>query len=142
VYRGNRFQDEQALLNERFRQAGDYITLYEEECADEEGSREELERLTRDWGSCHFIPNRGWARSSLVPYNLNQCRRASCSSHVVEGGGVALDSDSLKCETAPGPSHVDDGGGDALQGISFSEMDRSSPVQSERFRAGVDQSQY
>jgi hypothetical protein len=63
--------------------------------------------------------------------------KASCSSHVVDGGDVALEPDSLKCERTSGPSHVEDGGGDALQRIS-SDMDRSSPVQSQRFRAGMD----
>jgi hypothetical protein len=72
----------------------------------------------------------------------NQCRGASCSSHVDDGGGIALDSDSdafyLKCERASGPSHVDDGGGDALQGDSFSKVNRGSWLQIERFRAGLD----
>jgi hypothetical protein len=65
-------------------------------------------------------------------------------SLVVAGCGVALSSlvpYSLKRERAAGSSHVDDGGGDALQGISFREKDRSSPVQSERLRAGGGSSQ-
>jgi hypothetical protein len=69
---------------------------------------------------------------------LGQCRRASCSSHVEDGGGVALEPKFLKCERTSGPSHVDDGGGDALQGYPISGMDRSSPVQSQRFRVGLD----
>jgi hypothetical protein len=104
------------LFKERFRQVCQWIALYDEELSDESGLAEENER----------------------------CRRALRSSHIVVGGGVALSSlvpYSLKCERASGPSHVDDGGGDALQGSSFSELDKSSPVQSERFRGGVDQSQ-
>jgi hypothetical protein len=69
------------------------------------------------------------------------CRVDDAWLYVVEldfRQSVALDSHSLKCERASGPSHGDDGGGDALQGISFSEGDRSSSIQSERFRAGVD----
>jgi hypothetical protein len=90
-----------------------FISLYDEELSDTTGLRTEEER----------------------------CRRALCSSHVVDGGGVALSSlvpYSLKCERTSGPSHVDDGGGDALQGISSFQVDRSSPVQSQRLRAGVD----
>jgi hypothetical protein len=56
-----------------------------------------------------------------------------------DGGGVALEPDPLKCEGTSGPSHVEDGGGDALQRISGdADMDRSSPIQDKRFRAGVD----
>jgi hypothetical protein len=101
------------LFQERMWQICRFIALYDEELSDKSGRFEEKER----------------------------CRRAMCSSHVVAGGGVALSSlvpYSLKCERASGPSHVDEGGGDALQGISYSSGDRSSPVQSERFRAGVD----
>jgi hypothetical protein len=104
------------MIQKRCWQVCRFIALYDEELSDESGLREEEER----------------------------CRRASCSSHVVVGGGVALSSlvpYSLKCERASGPSHVDDGGGDALQGILFLEGDRSSPVQSERFRAGGGPSQ-
>jgi hypothetical protein len=75
---------------------------------------------------------------------LERCRRASHSSHVVAGGRVALSSlvpYSLKCDRTSGPSHFDDGGGDALQGISIPMGDRSGPVQSERFRAGGGPSQ-
>jgi hypothetical protein len=39
------------------------------------------------------------------------------------------------------PSHVEDGGGTALQGLSSFQGDRSSPVQSERFRAREGRSQ-
>jgi hypothetical protein len=115
------------MFNERSWQACYYVTLYDEDDADEQGSREELEWCRKEW-----------VYSSLVPYESNQCRRAWCSSHVEVGGGVALDSHSLKCERASGPSHVVDGGGDALQGISPLSEDGSSPLQSERFRAGVD----
>jgi hypothetical protein len=93
---------------------------------DTEGGSEELNRILNEWKACQFVHNRGWVHSSLVPYDLNQCRRASCSSHVVDGGCVALDSNPEKCERAYGPSHVEDGGGDALQGSSEG-MDRSSP---------------
>jgi hypothetical protein len=101
---------EEDMTRERLWQVCRYIALYDEELSDVSGLSEEKER----------------------------CRRASCSSHVVAGGGVALSSlvpYSLKCERAFGPSHVDEGGGNALQGIPFSGMDRSSPIQSERFRA-------
>jgi hypothetical protein len=136
AYRHHNFKDDQALFNERCSQLGRYITLYDEECADGQGLCENFERIKKDWGSWHFVPSRGWVHRSLVPYELGQCRRASCSSHVDDGGGVALEPDSLKCKRTSGPSHVDDGGGDALQGIS-SERDRSIPVQSERFRVEV-----
>jgi hypothetical protein len=72
------------MTRERLWQVCRSIALHDEDLLDVSGLSEEKER----------------------------CRRALCSSHVVEGGG------------------------DALQGISFSEGDRSSPVQSERFRAG------
>jgi hypothetical protein len=60
---------------------------------------------------------------------------------VVDGGGDAHQSTvscDLKCERSYRPSHVEDGGGDALQA---QELDRSSPVQSQRFRAGEGSSQ-
>jgi hypothetical protein len=94
----------------------EFIALHDEEMTDEKGAIEEEE----------------------------QCRTALCSSHVVEGGGVALSSlvpHSLKGDRTSGPSHVDDGGGDAVQGISFSMGDRSSPEQSQRLRAGGGPSQ-
>jgi hypothetical protein len=87
---------------------------------------EELDRIRNEWKSCQFVPGRRWVHSSLVPYDLSQCRRSPCPSHVDEGGGVALDSQFLKGERAYGPSHVVDGGGDALQELS-GDMDRSSP---------------
>jgi hypothetical protein len=87
--------------------------LTEKDLAGEEGAQEELDRIKRDWGSRHFDPDRGWVRSSLVPCELGQCRRASYSSHVVDGGGVALEPDPLKCERTSGPSHVEDGAGSA-----------------------------
>jgi hypothetical protein len=125
------------MFEERSYQACVYVTLYDEDCADEKGLSEEYERIRNDWKSSHFVPGRGRVHTSLVPYELGQCRRASCSSHVVDGGGVALEPDALKCERTSGPSHVVEGGGDALQRISL-EMDRSSPVQSKRFRVGLD----
>jgi hypothetical protein len=64
--------------------------------------------------------------------------RASCSSDVNDGGRVALEPDPLKCERTSGPSHGEDRGGDALQRISRKLENRSSPVQSERFRAESD----
>jgi hypothetical protein len=87
----------------------------------------------------------GWVSGSVEAHpvkaagSVEEASRdsASCSSHVEVGGGVALDSISLKCARTSGPSHVEEGGGDALQGFSL-DMDRSSPGQSERFRAEVD----
>jgi hypothetical protein len=38
------------------------------------------------------------------PFNLGQCRRTSGPSHVVEGGGVALEPTPLCCEKPLGPS--------------------------------------
>jgi hypothetical protein len=64
-----------------------------------------------------------------------ECERSSGPSHVEEGGGDAQqseDSSHLKCERSYGPSHVEEGGGDALQ---VYQVDRSSPVQSQRFGA-------
>jgi hypothetical protein len=64
-----------------------------------------------------------------------KCERSSRPSDVEDGGGDALQSGSschLKCERSYGPSHVEDGGGDALQ---VDQVDRSSPVQSQRSRA-------
>jgi hypothetical protein len=49
-----------------------------------------------------------------------------------------LDEERLECERSSGPSHVVDGGGDALQA---GELDRSSPVQAQRFRAREGRSQ-
>jgi hypothetical protein len=66
-----------------------FISLHDEDLADEKGANEELERCRRAWGS----------------------------SHVVEGGG------------------------DALQGISVSMGDGSNPAQSQRLRAGGGASQ-
>jgi hypothetical protein len=81
--------------------------LHDEDNVDGEGAIEDLERIGRSWRP----------------------------SHVVVGGGVDQNSDSLKCERSYGPSDVEDGGGDTLQGLSCFRGDRSSPVQSERFRA-------
>jgi hypothetical protein len=126
AYRDHNFRSDQALFIARCQEVGRYATLYDEDLADEKGAQEETERIRSEWGSSHFDPKRGWVHNSLVQYDLGQCRRASCSSHVEDGGGVALEPDSLKCERAVGPSHVEEGGGDALQRISR-EMDRSSP---------------
>jgi hypothetical protein len=81
---------------------------------------------------------RGRVQISLYPYNLGQCERTSGPSHVVDGGGDALKPDSLSCERTSGPSHVGEGGGDVAQRSSDDSEDRSSPAQSQRFRAGSD----
>jgi hypothetical protein len=49
-----------------------------------------------------------------------------------------LDEERLECERSSGPSRVEDGCGDALQ---VDQMNRSSPVQSRRFRARGGRSQ-
>jgi hypothetical protein len=138
VQQQNRHKGDDVLFKERYRQACVYVTLYDEDRADESGLAKEREPLQNEWSSSHFDRSRGkWVHSSLVQYSLGQCRRASRSSHVEDGGGVALEPDTLKRERTSGPSDVEDGGGDALQRIS-QEKDRSSPLQSLRFRAGSD----
>jgi hypothetical protein len=64
-----------------------------------------------------------------------ECERSYGPGHVEDGGGDARQSGNsshLKCERSYGPSHVEEGGGDALQ---VDQVDRSSPVQSQRSRA-------
>jgi hypothetical protein len=72
VYRGHNFKADQVLFNERCSQLGRYIDLYDEECADEQGLLDNLDRMRKDRGSCHFVPGRGRVYSSLVPYDLGQ----------------------------------------------------------------------
>jgi hypothetical protein len=64
-----------------------------------------------------------------------ECETFFGPSQVEDGSSDAHQSENsshLKCERSYGPNHVEDGGGDALQG---DQVDRSSPVQSQRSRA-------
>jgi hypothetical protein len=78
---------------------------------------------------------------ALLDEERLECERSFGPSHVVDGGCDAQQSGKsshLKCKGSYGPIHVEDGGGDALQD---DRVDRSSPVQSQRFRAREGRSQ-
>jgi hypothetical protein len=134
VWKYGYYKDEHALIRGRCREVCRFIALYDEKLSDVSGLREEEERCLKLEGSCHYVSNKGWVHSSYVPCDLGQCERTFGPGHVVDGGGDALEPYPMNSERTFGPSHVEDGRGDALQRIS-QDMDRSSPVQSERFRA-------
>jgi hypothetical protein len=138
AYNGHNFKTDQCLFNERCRLVSQYVALRDEDMMDEEVAVERLVDIKRDWRSSQFVPDRGWVQSSLYPYNLGQCERTSGPSHVVDGGGDALEPASLSCKRTFGPSHVEDGGGDAAQRSSEESEDRSSPVQQMGSFAGSD----
>jgi hypothetical protein len=113
------------MIRSRCYQACVYLSLYDEDCAVEEGLQQEVEELSKVGRSSFFDPTRGWVSKSYLPYNLDQCRRTFGPSHVDDGGGIALDPSSLRCEKPLGPSRYT---GDATQRSSEDSqgMDRSS----------------
>jgi hypothetical protein len=138
VYNGHNFKSDQCLFDERCRLVSQYVALRDEDMLDEEGAVVCLVDIKRDRRSSKFVPDRGWVQSSSYSYNLGQCERTSGLSHVVDGGGDALEPASLSCERTSGPSHVEDGGGDAAQRSYCETEDRSSLVQSLGSLAGSD----
>jgi hypothetical protein len=98
VWRHGYYKDEHPLIRGRSREVCKFIALYDEELSDVVGLRKhEEEQYQKDWSSCHFVPSGGWIHGSLIPYSLGQCERTSGPSHVVDGGGDALEPSSLSC---------------------------------------------
>jgi hypothetical protein len=77
-------------------------------------------------------------KSAYYRFNPSEREMIRVRGRVLSYYIALLDEERLECERSSGPSHVKDGGGDALQVI---QVDRSSPVQSRRFRAGEGPSQ-
>jgi hypothetical protein len=127
------FQGDESLFNERCNQACHYVTLHDQTIQDCQGLEEFKEEYWRK--EPKFDDQLGKYVSR--PYNLGQCRRTSGPSHVVVGGGVALEPTSLYCEKPLGPSRYT---GDATQRSSddSQKVDRSSPIQCSGSRAESD----
>jgi hypothetical protein len=94
------FKGDDALFNERCRLASQYVTMHDQAKADVQGYQEFWDDCSRKGPK--FDPTLG--KCVFRPFNLGQCRRTSGPSHVVAGGGVALEPTSLYCEKPLGPS--------------------------------------
>jgi hypothetical protein len=131
AYRNHDFKGDESLFNERCFQASRYVMLHDQSIADTQGRREEFQEFVSQ-APC-FDPESGnWV---LRPFNLGRCERTFGPSHVVDGGGDALEPASLCCEKPLGPSRCT---GDATQRSSELGMDRSSPAQSSGFAPAQD----
>jgi hypothetical protein len=133
AYKGHDFRGDESLFNERCYQAAHYVTLYEQAMTDDQGRLEDSRDYSRKALKID-LASKSWVSR---PFNmsLGQCERTFGPSHVVEGGGDALEPASLCCEKPSGPSRYT---GDATQRSSDLGMDRSSPLQDLGARAGSD----
>jgi hypothetical protein len=108
VYLGHDFRGDDSLFNERCKLASLYVKLRDQAVADVQGRREFQEDFFRKEPKYDYDSGKCVSR----PFNLGQCRRTSGPSHVVAGGGVALEPTPLCCEKPLGPSRYT---GDAPQ---------------------------
>jgi hypothetical protein len=108
VYLRHDFNGDDSLFNERCRLVSLYVKLHDQAVADVQGHQEFWEESFRKEPKYDVHLK----KCVLRPFNLGQCRRTSGPSHVVDGGGVALEPTPLCCEKPLGPSRYT---GDAPQ---------------------------
>jgi hypothetical protein len=91
-----------------------------------------------DGGSVEVLIGGGFWKSAYYRFYPSEMEMIRIRGRVLSDYIALLDEERLECERSSGPSHVEDGGGDGLQ---VDQVDRSSPVQSQRFRARGGRSQ-
>jgi hypothetical protein len=108
VYLRHDFRGDDALFDERCNSVTLYVKLHDQAVADRQGFQEFWDDSSRKEPVYDYDLGKCVSR----PFNLGQCRRTSGPSHVVAGGGVALEPTPLCCERPLGPSRYT---GDAPQ---------------------------
>jgi hypothetical protein len=108
VYLRHDFNGDDTLFDERCRSASLDVKLHDQAVADVQGYQEFWEEYFRKEPVYDYDFDKCVSR----PFNLGQCRRTDGPSHVVAGGGVALEPTPLCCEKPLGPSRYT---GDAPQ---------------------------
>jgi hypothetical protein len=139
VYFRHDFRGDDTFFDERCNSATFYVKLYDQAIADRQGFQEFLEDHSRKEPVYDYDLDKSVSR----PFNLGQCRRTSGPSHVVVGGGVALEPTLLCCEKPLGPSRYT---GDAPQrrpkyGPHEYSISRSVPKDQKAFEKNLDKAE-